>query len=263
MLNKEFERLKEDMLNNVGDATASFNVLGNDINTPVKYPDATARMVFFPISFEKAEKLISNNRLIPVRFLGKRAVLGITIFDYVESDVGAYRELALSIPVLKDPKFRCPFLPLIFDGLFKNFGFYTVLLAMNNDIGRIHSKKIFGYPTYSKNINVDINKNEKTLFISVKEGKEKIIDLKINNSKKAKLIRKSYNTYIKKDNNLNLVKMDIIAMMSESFLGKNIEISLGNHYISKILKDLDLGDKAIGISHYTKLVEVLSKSTNA
>ena len=85
------------------------------IDIPVVYPDTGAVMAFFPIAIAKAHEYIKTKRFKPVSILGGKSLAGITVFDYRDSPVGPYREMALSIPVTLDSIISIPFLPLFFD----------------------------------------------------------------------------------------------------------------------------------------------------
>lgn len=233
------------------------DVMGQKIDVPVKYSNTRAFMVFLPISIKKATELISNKRFNPVSILKKRCLLGITIFDYIECPVGPYREIALSIPVTLDSKISIPFLPLIFDSFFKKSGFYTFLLAMNTSIARDHSKIIFGYPTYDKNIEIDIKEKNGYILIDSYEGREKIISLKMKESNNFKIIRKKNNTYFLKDDKIINVELNYAAYEAQSALDNNLSLELGDHNISKIIKNLLVHQKPFRSIYYAKAIEIL------
>jgi len=234
------------------------DVSGRLVGVPVKYPDVSALMAFFPISIERVRSLLGSRRLKPVSIFKERCLIGITIFDYISSPVGPYRELALSIPVTLDTKFSITFLPLILDSLFKSFGFYTVLLAMNSDIAREHSEKIFGYPTYSKNIEMDIKKGKDNILVNLKEENKEILYLKMKNLKNFKLEKKNFKTYFIKDNKIFSVQMNTIAFVAQSTKKKDLILSLGSHEISNLLKRMAIQPYHLKSMYYRKAIEILN-----
>src|SRR3989344_1379406 len=132
------------------------DVLGRKVDVPVKYSNASALMVFFSISLKKAKGLLDSERLTPVSIFGNKCLLGITFFDYRDCPVGPYHEFTFSIPVLVDSKFHIPFLPIIFDSFFKNFGYYVILMGADSDVSRAHIEKIFPYPMVNKNLYINL-----------------------------------------------------------------------------------------------------------
>ena len=100
------------------------DVFGQTVKIPVVYPDARAVMFFLPASFQKMTQTLASNRIKPVRLIEKKSFVAVTLFDYLKSDIGPFREFTISVPVLVDSKLNPPLLPLIFGEFFQRFGFY-------------------------------------------------------------------------------------------------------------------------------------------
>ena len=157
-----------------------------------------------------------------------------------------------------DTKFSIPFLPLALDSLFKKFGFYTVLLVMNTDMGREHSEKIFGYPTYQKNVQIDIEEVMDGISVDVKDENESIACLKIKMPKKFKMVKKDYNTYFTRDKKIFNVPMNTAAFVAESFKKEDATLTLGSHKISNFLKKFELQPSPLKTMYYKEAIEILN-----
>lgn len=236
---------------------SKIEVEGVTIDIPVKYPDAQAVMVFLSVSKKKLEETLGTQRLKPISIFKGRSVLGITIFNYRKSPVGVYRELALSVPVLLDSRISIPILPLKFDSFFKNFGFYTLSLAMDTKLGIAHSEQIFGYPTHKSIINIDIDDKYDYISINVKDDKHKILYLSAHKGKYLKSGKKTFITYFKKNERLMMVRMDAKFMSSRSSGRKDTKLEFGQHRIVDLLSDLDAGDQILEVVYYDRAFEVL------
>lgn len=233
-------------------------VMGKDIDVPVKYLDGSVFMIFFPISFKKAKDLLQSNRLTPVRLMGDRCVLGITIFEYRDSPVGPYNEFTFSIPVMIDSKFHAPILPIVFDSFFKNFGYYVILLGADTDIARKHIDEIFPYPTFNKNVSISLNEKNGRLFAGIKDEKEEIASFDFILPGSYTFAEKKYNTYYKKNNKIYRVKLDTFLYWRQMFRMKDLRFSLGDHEISAMLKGLHISSKPLLGIHYKKTIEIAS-----
>lgn len=254
-LEEKFEKFKKEKLKNFK-PVGQVDFLGKKIDMPFKYSDASAMMAFFPISYKKANDIIGNDRLKPVSILRGRSVVGITFFEYRECPVGPFREFTISIPIIHDLKIRIPIFPLLFNSMFKNFGFHVIMLGANSDIAREHIEKIFGYPTYHKNIGIHIKEQDGNLFADLNDGDKNIISLKENTPKKYKPIKKNFNTYYLKDDNIFRVKLNTVVLSGRSKGKKNSILNFGNHKISEILKNLDIENNCFEIIHYKKAIEI-------
>lgn len=237
------------------------NVEGIPIKVPVAYEDVSALMLFFPANYTKIQNIIRSERITPVKIFGNTCLLGLTIFDYIKCEVGPYRELALSVPVMLDTKFTPPVLPLVFDSFFKNFGFFTNLLAMNTDIARAHSEDIFGYPTYNKKIKINPSSSENYMNVVVSDGPKQIMEITATKPKRyKKLGKKIYNTYFAQGNDLYKVEMAANALVANSFSNKNCLYKFSDHEIcDKYINKLLLSDKPLQKVYYKQAVEVLSE----
>lgn len=233
-------------------------VMGRKIDVPVKYSDASAFTVFFPISFEKAQRWFKSIRLTPVSILRGKCVLAITFFDYRKCPVDPYHEFTFSIPVLIDSKFTVPILPIIFDSVFQNFGYHVILMGADTYISRKHIEQIFPYPTVKKELFIDLREDGKNVLASINEGGEKIISVRQSLPLKYKLEKKGYNTYYEKDGQLYNVRLDTFSYSARIFRPKELHVDFGRHKISGIFTDLDMGPVPLLCTYYKKAVEIAS-----
>lgn len=243
----------------VVDKLYTVDVDGIDIDVPAVYDKVSATMSFFPISYKKARHIINNERVFPVKIFPNTAIFAITVFDYKDSPAGPYREVALSIPSTIDREI--PLLPLLADSLFNSFGFYTILLFMDTDMGIKHSRKVYGYPVYEKKVTIDIDDNESCVKVDAYEGGKKILSIKTKKFKRYNLMKnKLYNTFFMFGKELKKVEMTVDAFMAEKNLGNGCECSFGEHEIyNKYIKDLLMTDKPLRYMHYTNATEILSQ----
>lgn len=235
------------------------DVDGIKIDVPATYDKVSATMSFFPVSYKKAKKMIGNDRIFPVKIFPGVAVLAVTVFDYLESPAGPYREIALSIPSVVDREI--PLLPLFFDSLFKNAGFYTLLLIMNTEMGIKHSEQVYGYPVYDQQVSIDIENSKFFVKVDAYDARGKILSIKTKKFKKYHLIEdKLYNTFFTAGGNLRKVEMTVDATMAEKNLSNGSEVSFGDHEVSRqYIRNLLLSDKPLKYMHYANATEILSQ----
>lgn len=235
------------------------DVMGRKIDVPVKYSDASAFMVFFSISLKKAKEILNSSRLSPVRITGDRCLLGITFFNYRDCPAGPYHEFTFSIPVMVDAKFNIPIIPFIFESFFKKFGYYVILMGVDTDIARKHIEQIFPYPTFNKNLSIDLKEDDRCLFAGVCDGGEEIIFVRSVLPNKCKLEKKEFNTYYAKDGTIYKVRLNTFSYNKMMFRMKGFQFQLGNHEVAKMLKDLDIGTKPLTGIYYKKAIEIASE----
>jgi len=233
------------------------DVMGKKIDVPVKYSDASAFMVFFSVSLEKVKNLLKSNRLVPVIITPNKCLMGITFFDYRACPVGPYHEFTFSIPVLVDSGFHIPFLPIIFDSFFKNFGYNVILMGTDSDISRAHIEKIFSYPMVNKNLYINLEERDNLLSANIKDAGVEVISMTHDSPRSYKLEKKRYNTYYKKDGRIYNVKLQTFSFCTKIF-GKtqNSCVHIGSHQISKMLKELGVNPEPLASVYYKRAIEV-------
>ena len=227
------------------------------INVPVKYKTQSI-MGFFPISTKKAVEFINNKRLKPVEFSWGKSLIGITLFNHIECPVGPYKEIAFSIPIIRDTKISIPFINILFNNKLKNFGFYSFMLTGSTDIGREHAEKIWGYPFYNKIIDVFLEETESSFNIlaEAKEKQEKVFSMVVMKTKKNKVTKKDYQTYFFKNEKLIKVELNTIGISGYSLKKDSGKLELGNHEISNILGSLEINLIPLETLYYREAIKI-------
>jgi len=254
-LEKKFNAIKEDKIKNV-ETMDNVEVAGKMMGVPFSYADASAFMVFFPISLKKARELVKDERLKPVGVFGDMGIVGITIFNYRDCPVGSFGEFTISIPVMVKSKINLPLLPLIFDNKFKKMGFHVLLLGVNSNIAREHIIKIFGYPTLDKNIDIILEEKDGYLSAGLQDGGNEILSFKKSIPKRFRVVKRKFNTLFEMKDDIYKVKLDTVLLMSKSSEKKDLDFKISDHEITDVLKSLNIKNKPLQSIYYRKAVEI-------
>jgi hypothetical protein len=241
--------------------TTKIDVMGTSVPLPLKYPNASALLLFYPISTKEAKGLINDNNVTPIRLLGNTSLLGITYFNYRECAIGPYHEFTFSIPVSLKTKINVPLIPLIFEEYFENVGHYVALMGADTEISREHIDKLFPYPLVDKDLNISLQENNGILKGEIIDGNELIVSSQLICPKKFKFVKRNFNTIYKKDDSLFKVKLNTFSYQSYIFNTSNIETKIGNNTNTKILHDLKIKTKPIFGVYFKQAIEIAGKPT--
>ncbi len=88
-----------------GVTQADLTAAGQPVKVPVFYYDGTAMTAIFPARLSRLRAALPDPRMVPARLAPGVGVVGITCFEYRDTDLGPYNELAISI-ILSEPYFR-------------------------------------------------------------------------------------------------------------------------------------------------------------
>ena len=220
-------------------------------------------MFFLPVSYSRAYEITNKDGVSPIRISPKKALLGLTFFDFIDCPVGPYREIALTIPVSLNYRYKPDIVPLLFQkSLSKYFALYTIMLGMNTLHGQKHANKIFGYPVYNNLLNIDFVYNNRDINVSVRDNGNDILIFKNNINKKFKKYKRSYQTIFHADDGVKLVNLSATTVESSTYMDKLTNFQLGEHSIANKIKDLEPSMFSLQTSFYQNAVETLSNPEN-
>lgn len=120
---------------------------GVPFRMPVHSEDTPALMAAFGVDAAGAARLMPGGELHPLRLPGGRAVLMVTVVNYVRTDIGRYIEFSLAIACTHGPRPAPRLLPGLLHGLFGT-GQYVVDLPVSSEISVKGGKGIWGMPKH-------------------------------------------------------------------------------------------------------------------
>lgn len=232
----------------------TFSLEDHIINIPSVYTGRAINAVF-RISSKKAREIIKSDSIEPNLIYPGCALLVITIFEFLESPVGPYKELVYSIPVSYKPKINFFLFPLIFPNLFKNSGVHVIDVIQSTSIAVRHGDILTGYPHNKKLIDFTFPKNiEDYKSISINSNGEKFLELDYNRvSQNEKQEKSEYMTYFYKDTSYFKIQMDIYGKKKKL---KKCTLKLHENILTKDIIKLDIKPNAIQSFYYPIVSEV-------
>jgi len=136
-----------------GVAQAEFTADGHELRLPIFYYDGRAVSAVFPARLRALRDLLPDRRFVPARLAPGVGLLAITAFEYTDTDVGVYNELAISV-VLHDPPYL-PNLPGLSTarGLRRNaLHAFVHHLPVTTEIALVSGRKFWNYPKFVTDI---------------------------------------------------------------------------------------------------------------
>lgn len=122
---------------------------------PVNSEPSPVLMTAFPIDARAAAALLPGAELHPFRLAGGKALLVVTVINYLATDIGAYIEYSLAIAVTRGARPSLPLLPLLLQNSL-NFGQYVVDLPVSTEVSVKGGKGIWGMPKHQASLDFRI-----------------------------------------------------------------------------------------------------------
>jgi hypothetical protein len=121
---------------------------------PTFYGDVTCALAIFLCPWERAAAMMPDPAMTPVKLPGGRAAVAFSCYEYKQVlGVAPYNEIAMTIPILVNPKVNVPLLPLM-TPWFKSFGYYVFSMPVTSLENQIRGVKIWGLPKVVQEIDI-------------------------------------------------------------------------------------------------------------
>jgi Acetoacetate decarboxylase (ADC) len=125
------------------------------VDLPIFYYDVSVRQLNFFVDYGAALSKLEGTGLVPCKVINGKAVACLAFFNYRDTSIGPYEEVAVIIlaypGTFKDPKF---YLANMFkrDGHKWTVGAYVLELPVTIPAARVAGREIWGYPKYLTDI---------------------------------------------------------------------------------------------------------------
>ncbi len=159
-----------------GVTQSDVTIAGQPAKVPIFYYDGTATSAVFAARLGALRRLMPDPRFSPARLAPGLGAVAITCFEYRDTDIGPYNELAISV-VLNEPWFL-PNLPgraLIASLRRRQLHAWVHHLPVTTEIARAGGVDFYNYPKFIAGI--DFQESEERRVCRLSEGAEDILTL--------------------------------------------------------------------------------------
>ncbi len=216
---------------------------GLSIEFPILYYDLRQITAIFTAKTSAIKTILPHPNYKPIELYPGTSMLAITCFEYFDTSIGPYNEIAITVPVKFPPKLTIPGLDAFKLLLTGDFTVYIHHLPVTTEIALQGGIYFWNYPKFLSEI---IFKDQgDTLEVTLKEKGEMILNL---HAKKLSLNtsgKMNFQTYSIRDKTVMHGLVEGWApRMGKVTLGKVATLELGKHRISRELQGLNLSPVA-------------------
>ena len=151
-------------------------IAGQPVKVPIFYYDGTAIQAVFAARLGALRRLMPDPRFCPARLAPGLGAVAVTCFEYRDTDIGPYNELAISV-VLNEPWFlgNLPGRALISSLRRRQLHAWVQHLPVTTEIARAAGVDLYNYPKFIAGIDFEQSEQRRTCRLS--EGAEHILTL--------------------------------------------------------------------------------------
>ena len=219
------------------------DMAGQPMEFPILYYDLRCITGIFTAKASRLKKLLPHPNFRPIEMWPGTGMLGITAFEYHDTSIGPYNEIAITIPVKFPPNFVFPGLAAI-SMMRKNvFPVYIHHLPVTTEIALKVGVHFWNYPKFLAGITFQDQGGY--LDVTLKENDRLILKMSAKKLAAKRSVRPQFHTYSIKANVVMHALIDGWApRLGAVMMGNVARLELGEHRISEELAELDLSKTA-------------------
>jgi hypothetical protein len=219
------------------------DMAGQPMEFPVLYYDLRYITSTFTAKANRLKKLLPHPNFRPIEMWPGTGMLAIAAFEYHDTSIGPYNEIAIGIPVKFPPDFVFPGLAAI-SMMCKNvFPVYIHHLPVTTEIAFKSGVHFWNYPKFLAGITFQDQGGY--LDVTLKENDRLILKMSAKKLAVKRSVRTQIHTYSIKENVVMHALVDGWApRFGAVMMGNVARLELGEHRISEELAELDLSKTA-------------------
>jgi hypothetical protein len=209
---------------------------------PIRYYRDDCFMLFFSADADAVRATLPSDELHPVTLLGGRAVVAILGFNYLDTSIGSYGEVAVAAPVVHGRR-PVPLLPALLESDYAGFGGLVLHLPVTHKIARDAGRGQWGYTKFVADMAFENTPEHHRCRLS--EKGEHILTLTVAKGGLFAREKRPITTYSVKDGDLirTVVPQRGTARWWPRCRKSGVE--LGHHPVAQSIRDLDLSPEPL------------------
>ena len=224
------------------------------IRLPIFYYDVTTVAAAFLTPLAPVRALLPSPRLQPLRATPWHTVTIITAFEYRDSDIGPYNEVAIAFPITLDRP--APILTGLLRAMAAGPLAYVHHLPVTTEIAYHAGVDFYNYPKFVAQIT--FRREGEWLHCHLAEGERTILTLTVRQLPTRPLDRWRFHGITFREE--RILRSEVIVNVHRQAISRNpahVRLELGDHPIAHELRDLRLG-RAVHVQYIPQNQAILT-----
>ncbi len=151
-------------------------LIGQTVKLPIFYYGGTSIGAVFPASLARLRRLMPDPRIRPARLVPGVGALAITCFEYADTDIGPYNELAISVLLCEPPHVvNLPARAIVSGLRSRQLHAWVHHLPVTTEIALAGGVELYNYPKFIAAIDYEQSAARRTCTLA--QGAEHILTL--------------------------------------------------------------------------------------
>jgi hypothetical protein len=223
-------------VNTVTHGTATFDL-------PILYYRDDAFALYFTADYEKVKAAMPSDRLQPVILPGNKAIVAICAFNYIDTSIGPYGEVAVALPAVFDKQMTSfsGLLAAIRESGYPGFGVVVMHLPVTRVEARDAGRGEWGYTKFIADMHFSIS--PEYLECRMLEGETPILDLRLKRKGFYLQDKKPLTTFSVRNGDLIKTVIPQKATKRISLMPGGSSLELGEHPVAESIRNLGISNR--------------------
>ena len=228
--------------------TASFEL-------PILYFRDDCFALFFTADVSKVRAAMPSERLHPVCVFPGRALVGVAAFNYIDTSIGPYGEVAVIAAAVFGKRPPPPVVPALLQARYPAFGAVVLHLPVTTQLARDAGRGQWGYTKFVADMH--FQHTPEFLECRLAEAEQHILTLRVPRAGLTLRERAPLITYSVLDGSLIKTVIPQRGIRRESGLVSNGWLALGSHPVAESVGALDLSGRPMLSRYYLERSAIL------
>jgi hypothetical protein len=214
---------------------------------PIMYYRDDCFLGFFSAAREPTQALLPSSEMHVITLPNGRAIVGVVAFNYLETSLGPYGEIAIILPCTYGRR-GPPLWPLLREGKYPGWGTFVLHLPVTSILARDAGRVIFGYAKFVADMDFERRPTHQRVRLS--EGDRHILTLTVQQRGMTRKDDRPIITYSVLDGELLKTTVPSCAVYQMGLSSGLGTLALGDHEIADQLRGLDISTTAFVTWNY-------------
>ncbi len=232
---------------------------GATFDLPILYFRDDVFVSFHTADFDRVRALMPSDRLHPVRLPGGRAMVGVAAFNYVDTSIGPYGEVAVVVPTVHGDRPAVPVLSGVLAGLlearYPGFGNLVLHLPVTRTVARDAGRGEWGYTKFVADMHFANTPEHYECRLA--EGGRHILTLRVVKRGMVSPDRKPLVTYSVRGGELIRTVIPQVGMVRNALWPLGSFLELGDHEVAGAIGELDVSPRPFMTRYYLERSGIL------
>jgi hypothetical protein len=231
------------------------------IDLPVLYHRDDAFGLYFAADCQRVKAAMPSDKLQPVVLPNKKAIVAVMAFNYIDTSIGPYGELAVAVPAVFGEGLS-PFGSLraaLMESAYPGFGLVVMHLPVTCVEARDPGRGEWGYTKFVVDMDFFISPEYQECRLS--EGNRHILDIRVQRRGFYLRDNKPLTTFTVKDGDLIKTVIPQTAAKRVSLLTGGSHLKLGDHPMAESIRNLGISSRPFMSIYYPERSAILPSGT--